>query len=296
MGSWNSTCGISNLPIEYGDEVKVVFLKNKIGNEKIGANNPIGGCYPTDYWTPISLPFSATYADYGRAENFQEELPAKMFVEQMEAMLKRDELEIHPDIMSKDSPETIEHVADFCDYVERGRVAINKQLVSFTLIHKKIWEGAVKAEKINEIAKDYDLYLESLFEEIKEERYESTTTVLFAESRHKKKMEEFAWSHIAAFFRDSYLHREITGACSDALIESIRTEKCPKTELTEAYKDLIVNFTAMSSALMGLRRPWAPPLCGTGSQHTGWEEHLELNKATRNLILSKIQEEKEDQE
>lgn len=60
MGSWNKTCGISNLHIKNGDEVLVFVLQQATGNDR---------CYSTAFFSPIVLPFYSTYADYGRGQN-----------------------------------------------------------------------------------------------------------------------------------------------------------------------------------------------------------------------------------
>lgn len=59
MGCWNKTCGLSNLHISGGDEVYVFPLEQ---------NNDNGRCYSTAFWSPVMLPFTAIYDDYGGGE------------------------------------------------------------------------------------------------------------------------------------------------------------------------------------------------------------------------------------
>jgi hypothetical protein len=56
MGSWNKTCGISNLHIYAGTPVYVFVL------EKLEDYDP---CYSTGLFKPLLLPFESTYNDYG---------------------------------------------------------------------------------------------------------------------------------------------------------------------------------------------------------------------------------------
>ena len=48
MGSWNGTCMISNLPIIYGEKIKLVLLEVQNGREL----NSSGVTYPYDIMTP----------------------------------------------------------------------------------------------------------------------------------------------------------------------------------------------------------------------------------------------------
>lgn len=67
MGSWNGTCALSQLPIENGDNIKLILLKNKLGLDELKL---FGGYeYHDDYFKPQYLPISAEYEDYGRIKN-----------------------------------------------------------------------------------------------------------------------------------------------------------------------------------------------------------------------------------
>lgn len=67
MGSFNETCMVSGLPIGYGDEVRVVVIKKSPYKES--------GClvYPSDLWSPVSMPIRAKYDDYGNAYPIKED-------------------------------------------------------------------------------------------------------------------------------------------------------------------------------------------------------------------------------
>jgi hypothetical protein len=69
MGCWNGTCGISNLPINAGDEV-VAFL---IGFYSYNDNpSKSGYCYINDIATPLTLPIYGRYDDYGGIEDVED--------------------------------------------------------------------------------------------------------------------------------------------------------------------------------------------------------------------------------
>jgi hypothetical protein len=59
MGCWNGTCGLSGLPITYGDEMYVFPIVDNGGDEY---------CYTTSFYRPVVMPFQAEYDDYGGGE------------------------------------------------------------------------------------------------------------------------------------------------------------------------------------------------------------------------------------
>lgn len=61
MGSWNKTCGLSNLPIHAGEPVMVFTLVQR--------NTISDFCYSTALYSPVLLPFYSEYNDYGAGEN-----------------------------------------------------------------------------------------------------------------------------------------------------------------------------------------------------------------------------------
>lgn len=72
MGCWNGTCGISKMPIQHGDRVKLVLLKPTKHYRNISTGS--GFCYSTDImYRPISLPITGEYNDYGAIENIEDE-------------------------------------------------------------------------------------------------------------------------------------------------------------------------------------------------------------------------------
>jgi len=61
MGSWNKTCGLSNLHIHYGTPVYVFVLEENIKRRNY--------CDTTPFFKPLLLPFKSTYNDYGDGKN-----------------------------------------------------------------------------------------------------------------------------------------------------------------------------------------------------------------------------------
>lgn len=65
MGCWNETCGLTQTPIRYGDDVAVYIL--------IPRNNTRGAtCNSDDFYSPFILPIYGKYNDYGSIEDIED--------------------------------------------------------------------------------------------------------------------------------------------------------------------------------------------------------------------------------
>lgn len=79
MGSFNASCGISNLSIEEGNEIGFVILKDspevQYGKKESGRATYV---YPTDLYQPMFAPVYGKYDDYGNITDVQESLTTQV--------------------------------------------------------------------------------------------------------------------------------------------------------------------------------------------------------------------------
>ncbi len=75
MGSFASTCCVSGLPIEAGDDVRYFLLtKNPYDDDNLR-------CYIHDLFYPRVYPIRAQYNDYGSIENFEKGAAREAFLD-----------------------------------------------------------------------------------------------------------------------------------------------------------------------------------------------------------------------
>ena len=123
MGSWNATCGISNLPIQCGEKCKLIFLVENIGGLSVSA----GFCSPSDLRYVLSLPIDVEYNDYGSVENVVKTEYTEFFIDSLNKKIKSKEIKITEE--NKDfSFSTIE---DVCDLIFEERAKIKEELPLF---------------------------------------------------------------------------------------------------------------------------------------------------------------------
>ena len=62
MGSWDTTCAISHLPIEWDDPIRFIFIRG-----------PRWDSHGEDHaWEPVTLPIKGIYSGYGSIKDFKE--------------------------------------------------------------------------------------------------------------------------------------------------------------------------------------------------------------------------------
>lgn len=87
MGSFNTSCGLSNLTIEYGDKLGVMFLAPAPTADRHGIRALQGtsmNTYVHDNYHPVLPPIFGEYDDYGGIENVVDTPTARLFAQRFD--------------------------------------------------------------------------------------------------------------------------------------------------------------------------------------------------------------------
>lgn len=82
MGCWNETCGITQMPIEGGDKVRMFLIVETEHWHDGGVLH-----YSTDLWKPFGLPLKGTYDEYGGIENIEEDALSDLLLESLKDII-----------------------------------------------------------------------------------------------------------------------------------------------------------------------------------------------------------------
>ena len=149
MGSWNKTCGLSNLHITAGTPVYVFVLEK---------NKDYDHCHSTGLFAPLLLPFESVYDDYGGGENSSG--PALDYIMNM---IKKDLVELeagenqYHDIEVKREGFTPEK---FFEAVHEDRLSIKSHRnaeptqLYFTMMRKDIVDDILATREIQDYVGD----------------------------------------------------------------------------------------------------------------------------------------------
>jgi len=134
MGSYNGTCGISQLPIVYSERVVLLFLKR----QKYADTNGGGFCYSTNQYEPICPVIHGTYNDYGSIEDIEDNIVSqsvyKLFIDNWgsDFTLNNEEIERGEYFNEPSKPTNIEELINM---VNRG--CLNE--IGFMNLHEELY-------------------------------------------------------------------------------------------------------------------------------------------------------------
>ena len=273
MGCWNTTCGISGLPIHAGEEV-VVFLLTQ--NQYSFMEEFV---YNDTYFKPCLLPFYGNYNDYGDVEDcYGKGIP--VLLEALKAKLVEMEVgenEYH-DIEAKKELLTMEYMFEL-DHEDRLFIKGNgRYLDKLKVVHVQI-----KKSIFDYILDNYKLHT-----------YDSKT---YKRINHSfKEAEEELISVPSSEFSDGlrsyrYLDRDKYPLVSSILWErlgsplySLDDVQDNKDILQEMLKGGLINVF-----MEHIRKPWIKQI-GNGSQTTDPEPYLLLMKGMKKVLKQEKEE------
>lgn len=273
MGCWNATCGLSNLPIQAGDDVLLFVL----AESKLSSRDRFGGgfSYPNGRYRPIGLPVHGQYNDYGGIENVTEN-GHRMF-----EFLTNDRLfKYTPQGDENISPMDIEELLN--DVIERGN-----STYSTMFIRKDILDG-LKAQNVSgyaDLATQFDQFktgYQAEHDRVKAEEAANgedvTHDFLLTQLTEMNLDEVLGYRNI---FADVLLGHELYAQRS--FLRLARTS--PHTDIRDGLIDVL--FT---NRLLGdLRKFWTPQ-SGAGSQDSDHDVHMALCQ-TMTAVCAKLDEE-----
>lgn len=307
MGSWNGTCGISQLPITAGTKVKAFLMLQSEYAHGIGGSS---SCYSTTYFRPWFFPLTAEYNDYGSIQTIEPDWNAKYMLETFQQwlasgevrILGRGECEINDPGVKEFK--TLENVFD-C--VERGALVFKnpgerfdkeKQewvpaggylKIGIFMILDTVYQGVI-AEAIRFLKLPANEFYQKRDKEDLQKALESITK---HRGKNVVKSDNPELDEALLTMRDIYVDRFLGD-----LIEEHCAFKHYKTILfspdgagVEDFFARIDEVRKLSTAMSYLRKSWFPP-CGSGSQ----SEELSFNAALSGAVAAHIKNREDEME
>ena len=246
MGCWNATCGLSQMPIKYNDEVKMVLLISGHYHKDISTGS--GFCHPDNMFKPLFFPVNGTYNDYGGIDTTEN---------------KQEVIDVICKYLSPNE------VLDFDKLLEQ--VSNDKfPEVSFTLIHKEVYDKFIKltenekrfsvknnlrkhSEEAVDASIEYIEYFENYLRQLGIEPAERMDTTFL----HKKSNNEHYTRCLPMLYNSS-----------------------ADLKLLKALKDEAVDFIIMNRALDNARKFWSPQ-SSAGGQDVDYRYAMAIGSISR---------------
>lgn len=310
MGSWNGTCMISNLPIECGDEVKLIFLHRPYFD---GSLNSSAYCYPNGIFHIGALALDAKYNDYGSVDDIVEDVNYKLIEKYFKTKYKKIKVEGHVlkeftleeiikgiergkfevfsegDVERKKMAEKVLETYGDNDYGSKNEwEKIAKSDVSemwriptynFVLIRADVWNGICNEHK-TEFWKD------------EKDRTSPDDYYQTAQGWVEKRFETFknAFKDTPKSMRRWINPMSMAGyAGGNKLFMDEVYSDALNTKNLKFFQKLFTEITIIESFLSSTRKGWMI-VSGAGSQSSEWESYQMLNKIVDSICVKKLKE------
>jgi hypothetical protein len=296
MGSWNETCGLSNLAIEPREEVVFLLITQSPYEDVIGKS----GCYHTDFFFPRTIPLYGMYDDYGRVAFHEGQ-------DKIIDLIKRGfELDLIP-VDAENKFDTAVSMEDWSmdnlqEWLHDGKVRINKGAIDWAvdpsttgpspvyklIIRRDVWEAFCSTSYTTwDGTNTLDLFKNSA-----DRLIEFLASETFTVDMNKSRRNPVHFTNLSlAPDKNSFMsiYNNVISSIPFTIsarwsIEQI-VEQFSSSTLTESEaKDMFYRLAEMAHVekiMMLTRRAWMPTV-GMGSQGTYYKLSLEIfNKLTK---------------
>jgi hypothetical protein len=299
MGCWCETDGITQLPINYGDKVRlfVMIHQDTYPFEKDGEGGG-GTCYSNDRWSPIGPPIQGTYNEYGGVEEIIYDDNAKM----VETQLRNGW--VQPKTLHEwdKVPELDEmKLEDFIAFIERdrGKADVEHRGVKHLGLMMVLEEAYQAMISFDEIDAHHDFlektfvympYSQMLQQELKD--WYDKTVGLYSHGT----VDGFDYDLLAELSGETLFYRSRksgTHVFKQRLIELAKKKLPYEHKRVQAVATSLLELIRFSAAMDRARKQWMPQ-SGKGGQHNELEIYQIINAASNKIIEARIKQALED--
>lgn len=289
MGSWNGTCGVTQLPIHAGDEVALFLLVGYGGRQE----SSTGHCSPMEFWAPRSIQLYGTYNDYGWFEiedGWNKEFTINCF--------QNDALEVEGDKKYRDNEVTREKLKDW-DFIgqalHEGHLIVSQkqQPISLMAVHRHIFDAIIK-EGVDHWSGPLtlDKYIKSGQKYFMEIRRQSSNEIL-RRFRILETREIFASAFQSNEGNIRTFHNN-AGTLYQEIIRQLLDDNEAIVDEEEFILE-ISKYNLFNVAMHMMRKNWCPQ-SGAGSQSEEYELYETVFKAAAEVIAKRRAVYDEDEE
>ena len=294
MGSWNQTCGITQLPICQGQEVALFLL---IENSLVSSWESGGHCYGNAYWTPRSIQLYGTYEDYGQFEikdDWNRQFAIDFFqVDGFEMAL--GENESHDVEVTKEKLKEWEFIGEAihesrlfvnCDGGNRqiGHVAVHRKIFDDLVNHKyDRWGEPLNLKTMKQSANEY---INQIKEYLSKDHMLVGTNINLSSVEAKGLDKFFLFNPDRTLFGNvfessgSNTYKSIHGAHS--IYRKLLADNLDSPLLGEIITEMS-KYALFDHIFYSMRKTWMPQ-AGAGSQSEDLEIYEVIMKASKKVI------------
>lgn len=285
MGSYYGTCGVTNLPIEDGDEVVLFVLENALAVSLPDCNM----CYCDTLYYPVSPPIRATYEDYGdfAPQGNEGQKNAEIFLKDLERAapkIGKISWDAFGELLREGA------TVPGTENSKKGAARVEKQLYLFPVmaaVYEKMTQYAFKN-------KDFQRRMGFRFDDaMRDASFQRKSLRKIVDPEWDRDNREFAKQCSRMFTRSDVPNISSFEWHAGVAAESFlaKGEETTIEDVSATAKE----FLAFKFAMDDLRKSFAP-LSGGGSQTLAYDLHAEIGRIAIDKHKKFIEEYGDDKE
>lgn len=308
MGCWCETDSVTQLPINYGNKVRLFILveQNGIDGGRV-TGTASGTCYTDELWYPIGPAIQGKYDDYGSLEKIKKDHASEVILE----LLSKD-MSISKEEDDGDGSEETEtsDLEELVKLVERGKAVYKTRVDSLYgrtsrlgtfMVLEDVYQAMIKYDPIM-AQHDYDR--KAFFYKPKSEALKAFVHGWYKKALAKfleyenqadaivdlvfKLIESEGYSSIFADWRTgSYTYYKFK------LLDCIKNKVPYEDAGVQLMLDAVLEMALFSQSMTESRKQWIPQT-GKGSQSNELDIYEHLAKATNKIIKKRRRQEARD--
>lgn len=298
MGCWNETCGISQLPILGGDKVKLVVLVG--GNSDFISGS--GTSYINEIWSPISIPISGEYNEYGSLteDSIVEDEASAMLFDSIKRYWTQSTHEEWLSYVNNNNENPDLNLFEAIKYIERGKVTCkgykgNEEKLGLFFILEDVYNACIS---YNPVVADFyknEYYYRHYHEAITNDIHRFYDSLQEVKNSYSDPTDLMVNTMLA---ESKYItRRSTTYDFKDKIIDLIKNNVTKEDPKFKKLVSMIIDYCSLVNSMSLARKMWQPQT-GKGSQNDALDVYKLINKSMNKLmsIRSKEQYTKRDKE
>lgn len=295
MGSWNETCGLTQLPINGGDKVRAFILVDNTYEGKVQG----GGNYcPHDEWVPLGISVSGTYDSYGGMENIVENETTQLMLDLLKEGWSIDD----EDKSRHNIPDTSElKLADVLNGVEKGVAKYSTfvredKTLGIMYVLEEVYQSIMEFNPIGvHYTKPQFQYKPEkiIFIEELKEWYEKSLSRFANLPPGDDQTRLFYIMATSDIFTAHHRDNELFDILRNKFVELIEAGVPFDDAKVQAWCNPLWEMSHFQITMMRARKFWHPQ-SGKGSQNQDLDIHKKLQEAVSCVIMKRDAESEED--
>ncbi len=297
MGSWAETDGITQLPINSRDKVRLFVIISQ--GHCNGTASGGGVCYSNDLWAPLGPGIQGSYNDYGTIEDIVENEDTALLLDILKKgwIPFKKEYEDVSDI--KDMP-----LSEALHWIERDEAKHKKiygdqkedPSLGHMMVLEDVYQTMINYDSIGvdfarEPGKNYTYkpYSQILNEDLKR-TYEELLQAYTQNKATKNHENQMIWELYAKaldysqFFSD-YKENGVK-QYKNVLLDLVKMELPFEDEKVQKVVKTVIDMTKFNASMQRARKMWHPQ-SGKGGQDNALGIYKALNKTVKNIISAR---------